>query len=149
MTSFFPDVNVWLALSVDSHSHSARAWRWMNELEDPVSLLVSRYMQLGMLRLLTSDAVMGSKTLTLGQAWQVWDRWLEDPRVEFRPEPRGLDEVFRTTVEPFSRQKASKWVADGFVLAQATQLHSTLVTFDKALHREAVRQGARCIIPAA
>jgi predicted nucleic acid-binding protein len=30
MTSFFPDLNVWLALSVASHSHSAAAWRWMN-----------------------------------------------------------------------------------------------------------------------
>ena len=26
MTSFFPDLHVWLALSVAGHSHSADAW---------------------------------------------------------------------------------------------------------------------------
>ena len=30
MTSFFPDLNVWLALSVAGHSHSAEAWKWLS-----------------------------------------------------------------------------------------------------------------------
>ena len=32
MTSFFPDLNVWLALSFTKHSHSIDAWRWLNKL---------------------------------------------------------------------------------------------------------------------
>ena len=29
--------------------------------------------------------VMGEAVLTLGKAWNVYDEWLEDPRVEFTP----------------------------------------------------------------
>jgi predicted nucleic acid-binding protein len=46
MTSFFPDVNVWLALSVAEHSHSAFALDWLNRLPADTTLLFSRYTQL-------------------------------------------------------------------------------------------------------
>jgi predicted nucleic acid-binding protein len=59
MTSFFPDLNVWLALSVSGHSHSRRAWQWLDGLTDEVTLLFSRYTQIGLLRLLTNASVMG------------------------------------------------------------------------------------------
>jgi predicted nucleic acid-binding protein len=95
MTLFFPDLNVWLALSVSSHSHCRKAWRWLNSLPDDVRLLFSRYTQIGLLRLLTNQVAMGEQTLTLRQAWAAYDRWLKDPRVEFYPEPRGLDAAFR------------------------------------------------------
>ena len=36
MTSFFPDLNVWLVLSVGGHRHNAEAWNWLN-------LLASRF----------------------------------------------------------------------------------------------------------
>ncbi|HTC86686.1 MAG TPA: hypothetical protein VK686_00240 [Bryobacteraceae bacterium] len=47
------------------------------------------------LRLLTNETVMGEETLTVDHAWSVYERWLDDPRVEFHPEPRNVDTAFR------------------------------------------------------
>ncbi len=147
MISFFPDLNVWLALSVAGHAHDADAWRWMNLLSRDTKLVFSRYTQIGLLRLLTNQSVMGEQTLTLRKAWTVYDRWLEDPRVEFYPEPRGIDAVFRQTTEPFQTKQASKWVGDCYLLAYAKQSQAVLVTFDTGLHATARKQGHSAVIP--
>ena len=147
MISFFPDLNVWLALSVAGHGHSAESWRWFGLLPPEAMLVFSRYTHVGLLRLLTNEPVMGSQTLTLRRAWTVYDQWLNDPRVEFHPEPRGLDAVFRETTAPFAGKPASKWVGDCYLLAYAKHSRSALVTFDKALHTLAGKQGHPAIIP--
>jgi hypothetical protein len=64
MTSFFLDLNVWLALSDPAHLHSPDAWGWLNglsgdSLSGDVRLIFSRYTHIGLLRLLTNPAVMG------------------------------------------------------------------------------------------
>ncbi|MDP2995937.1 MAG: hypothetical protein Q8N47_00530 [Bryobacterales bacterium] len=133
MTSFFPDLNVWVALSVGGHRHNAEAWNWLNLLPREARLIFSRYTHVGLLRLLTNQSAMGEQTLTLRRAWSVYDRWLSDPRVEFYPEPRGLETGFREATAPFAGKAASKWVGDCYLLAYARQSHATLVTFDKAL----------------
>lgn len=73
MTSFFPDINVWIALSDAANSHNARAWAWLNLLAPEDRLIFSRYTQLGLLRLLANQSVMGEQTLTLREAWGVYD----------------------------------------------------------------------------
>jgi uncharacterized protein len=147
MTSFFPDVNVWLALSVATHPHSSDAWKWMRALPRDGQLIFSRYTQLGLLRLLTNEAVMGDETLVLRKAWGVFDRWLEDPRIEFYPEPRSVDLEFRKTTQPFASKHASKWIGDCWLLASAAGHSATLVTFDKALHGFAQKQGHAAVMP--
>jgi uncharacterized protein len=148
MTSFFPDVNVWLALSFDMHAHSAAAWKWMSTLSADSQLIFSRYTQLGLLRLLTNEVVMGDETLTLERAWGVFDRWLEDPRVALHPDPRTIDIEFRRATLPFASKPASKWVGDGWVLASAVGNQAMLITFDRALHDFARKQGHSAAIPA-
>ena len=148
MISFFPDLNVWLALSVASHSHNATAWSWIGGLPRGVKLIFSRYTQIGLLRLLTNQSVMGDRTLSLRMAWGVYDRWLEDPRVEFYPEPRGIDATFRQTTEPFAAKQASKWIGDCYLLAYAKDSQGVLVTFDRALHAQARKQGHAAVMPA-
>ena len=147
MTLFFPDLNVWIALCVNSHPHNADAWAWLNRFPDDDRLIFSRYTQLGLLRLLTNAAVMGDRTLTLRQAWAVYDRWLEDPRVEFCPDPRNVEAVFRQATEPFAAKAASKWVGDCWLLAFAQATHSRLVTFDQALCDFAHKQGHAAVRP--
>jgi hypothetical protein len=147
MTSLFPDLNVWLALSVNSHSHNAAAWAWLNCLPEDDRLIFSRYTQLGLLRLLTNTAVMGEQTLTLKEAWAVYDRWLQDPRVEFYPEPRQAETAFRQATEPFAAKAASKWVGDCWLLAFAEATHSRLLTFDQALCDFARKQGNAAVRP--
>ena len=147
MTSFFPDLNVWLALSVAGHSHSGDAWSWANLLPRETRLIFCRYTQIGLLRLLTNQAVMGEQTLTLRKAWSVYDRWLADPRVDFYHEPRDADAEFRRVTEPFGTKPASKWIGDSWLLASSNGLQSTLVTFDKALYQQARKQGYSAVMP--
>ena len=147
MTSFFPDLNVWLALSDTGHSHATHAWHWLDQLPEGAMLLFSRYTQVGLLRLLTNTAVMREYTLTVRDAWTIYDRWLNDPRVEFHPEPRRLDAAFRQTTHPFAGQRASKWIGDCYLLAFARESGATLVTFDKALLGLARKQDYAAIIP--
>jgi hypothetical protein len=147
MTLLFPDVNVWLALSVNGHQHNAVSWEWLKRLPDDASLILSRYTQLGLLRLLTNPAVMGDQTLILRQAWSVYDEWLGDQRVEFYPEPRSLETEFRQATQPFAAQKASKWVADCWLLAFAQAAGAQLVTFDRALYEFARKQGNSAVLP--
>jgi len=147
MISFFPDLNVWLALSVAGHSHSTAAWTWLAGLTGDSPLIFSRYTQVGLLRILTNQAAMGQKTLALQKAWNVYERWLDDPRVEFYPEPRGMDAAFREATAPFAAKPASKWVGDCYLLAYARQSDSSLVTFDKALLEIARKYRYDAILP--
>jgi hypothetical protein len=147
MTLYFPDLNIWLALSDVGHSHNAIAWAWFNRLPADDRLLFSRYTQLGLLRLLTNNAVMGEQTLTLGKAWAIYDQWLEDPRVEFCPEPRQAEAGFRQATELFAAEAASKWIGDCWLLAFAQATHSRLVTFDQALYEFARKQGHAAVRP--
>ncbi len=117
MISFFPDLNVWLALSYAKHSHRFEAWNWLDGLPLDCALLLCRYTQLGLLRLLTNSAVMGVDALTLDEAWTTYDRWIKDPRVEFHPEPRQVDTAFRRATQPFAAQRASKWIGDCYLLS--------------------------------
>jgi len=147
MTLLFPDLNVWLALSDEKHAHHLEAWSWLDALPDDARLIFSRYTQIGFLRLLTNTSVMGDETLTLRKAWAAYDRWLEDPRVEFYPEPRDIDSEFRQATEPFAAKSASKWVGDCWLLASAVATRASLVTFDRALYDFARKQGRSAVLP--
>jgi toxin-antitoxin system PIN domain toxin len=147
MISFFPDVNVWLALADPSNSHSKRAWSWFRTVPVDARLVVARYIQLGILRLLTNATVMGSRPLSIAEAWDVFDRFLQDRRVEFGPEPRHLDAAFRKATAPLGDRPASKWIGDCFLLAYADSAGSSLVTFDKALLAFARKHGYEAVTP--
>lgn len=147
MISFFPDLNVWLALSDLGHTHSAQAWQWLELLPEDRKLIFSRYTHLGLLRLLTNSTIMGSQTLTLREAWAIYDCWLRDPRVDFYPEPRGLEAAFRQVTEPHAARTASKWVGDCWLLANAREIDATLVTFDSQLFEFARKQACPAVVP--
>jgi toxin-antitoxin system PIN domain toxin len=147
MTSFFPDLNVWMALSVAGHGHSMEAWDWLSLLPADTRLVFSRYTHIGLLRLLTNQTVMGEQTLTLRRAWNVYDRWLGDPRVEFHPESLNLETTFREALAPFAARRASKWVGDCYLLAFARESGATLATFDKRLLAHARARGFSVVSP--
>jgi toxin-antitoxin system PIN domain toxin len=131
----FPDVNVWLALLSPDHVHRAAARKWWDS--DPSAVIAfSRFTQIGVLRLLTTAAVMNAKPLTMSAAWQAYDRLFEDERVALLPEPDSLEPAFRSRSR--SRLSSPKVWADAYVVAFAAQSNGTLVTFDRALaNREA------------
>ena len=148
MTLFFPDINVWLALSVSSHAHSEGAWTWLEALSPQAGVILSRYTQLGLLRLLTNPAAMGEQVLTIRKAWIVYERWLKDPRVEFYAESGNFDISFREAMAPLDSKPASKWVGDCYLLAYARESNAVLVTYDRALLEYADRHGFRAVAPA-
>lgn len=90
---------------------------------------------------------MGAQTLVLRNAWKVYDRWIADPRVEFYPEPRGIDAGFREATATFAGRAASKVVGDCYLLAYATHSDSILVTFDAALRDLADKHGHHAVVP--
>jgi len=147
MTLFFPDLNVWLALSVEGHIHNEPAWRWLESLPGESRVIFSRYTQIGLLRLLTNAAMMSTRALAVREAWKVYDGWIRDARVEFYPEPRNIDAEFREAMEPFAGKPASKWVGDCWLLAIAEAAQARLVTFDRALCEFALKQGCRAVVP--
>jgi hypothetical protein len=67
--------------------------------------------------------------------------------VEFYPEPRDLEAGFRQATQPFAARQASKWVGDCWLLAFAETAKAQLVTFDRALHQFARKQGNSAILP--
>jgi toxin-antitoxin system PIN domain toxin len=147
MTSFFLDVNVWLAASIEQHVHAEASWRWLNSVQPQDRLIFARYTQLGLLRLLTNQAAMGDRTMSITKAWDMYDRLLRDERVEFHPEPRGLESAFREATLGLHTKAASQWIGDGFLLAFAQASGATLVTFDRALLAQARKQHCSAITP--
>jgi uncharacterized protein len=130
----FPDINVWFALTSDRHVHHAVARNWFDALEPAARLFFCRFTQLGLLRLLTAEAVMGAdEVLSQRDAWRAFDRWLEDERIGFLEEATGVESHFRALTR--SPQAAPKDWADSYLVAFALASRLTLVTFDRAFRR--------------
>jgi uncharacterized protein len=127
---------VWVSLKVRTHFHCTDA-----------QVIFTRYTQIGLLRLMTNPVVMGPETMTMQQAWKVYDFWVDDPRIDMHPEPRGLEEVFRDATQPFALRSASKWAGDCYLPAYADTCGATLVTFDKGLLELARKGGYAAISP--
>jgi toxin-antitoxin system PIN domain toxin len=127
-------VNVWIALTSERHVHHSIGARWFATLGEDSRICFCRITQLSLLRLLTTQAVMGSEVLTQSEAWHVYDRWLDDPRVAFLDEPVGLEQAFRSHSR---RLPAPKEWADSYLLAFAAVSGLKLVTFDEALRGRA------------
>ena len=134
-TSLFPDINVWVALTYEGHAHHVNAAEWFATVSRDATLAFCRFTQLGLLRLLTADAVMKDEVMSQPQAWVAYDRWLEDPRVELVGEPAEIETRFRALTR--LRQPATKDWADSYLAAFATVGRLTLVTFDRRLRAKA------------
>lgn len=149
MTSYLIDVNVWLALSWGGHLHSAAATLWLAGLpKSATRLQFCRTTQLGLLRLLTNQQVMGASVLNLGQAWDVYDRWMEDPRVKFAGETTGTDAAFRSTSQQFAFRSATKAIVDAYLVGFAITNKCAIVTFDQGLSQMAATAGISLVRPA-
>jgi len=132
----FPDINVWVALTLEEHVHHIRARSWFESISGFGRLFFCRFTQLGLLRLLTAAAVMGQdQVMGQAEAWTTYDRWLRDERISFLDEPSEIELVFRALTQ--SGQSAPKDWADSYLAAFATAAELTLVTFDQAFASKA------------
>ncbi len=131
------DVNVWLASVVQQHPHheSAIAW-WRREvLPAGTEVLFCRVTQLGFLRLLSNETVMGPSRRTPRQAWRDYDRLRAQSPVGFVPEPDGIEETLRSQTS-HEEASASLWT-DAYLAALAQAAELTLATFDRGFGRYA------------
>jgi uncharacterized protein len=126
----FLDANVWLALLWGRHVHSEKARLWFEQAGEE-QFLFCRFTQLTVLRLLTTEQIMGKDARTMSEAWGLWDRVWADSRIAFLAEPDGLEEQFRSHSRLSSR--SPKVWADAYLLAFASVAGLKLVTFDRAL----------------
>src|SRR5258707_8508989 len=96
-----PDINVWLALTFQSHQHHVAAKKWLDSLSD--NLTFCRITQQGFLRLATNRRVFAKDAVTLEGAWQKYDSYQRDPRISFTEEPPLIEVQWRefTQGRPF------------------------------------------------
>jgi toxin-antitoxin system PIN domain toxin len=131
----FLDANVWLALLWSRHIHAERAREWFEQAGEE-QFFFCRFTQLTILRLLTTERIMGKDTKTMSEAWGVWDRVWADTRIAFLPEPDDLEKEFRSRSRLSSR--SPKVWADAYLLAFASVAGLKFVTFDRALRGQGV-----------
>jgi len=126
----FLDANVWLALLWNRHAHSERALEWFERAGDE-QFFFCRFTQITVLRLVTTEKIMGNDVKSMLEAWDLWDRVWADQRIAFLPEPDGLEKEFRKRSRLPSR--SPKVWADAYLLAFTEAAGVKLVTFDRAL----------------
>jgi uncharacterized protein len=126
----FLDANVWLALLWSRHVHSERAREWFDRSADE-QFFFSRFTQLTVLRLLTTESIMGKDVRSMSQACDLWDKVWADPRIAFLPEPENLETELRAHTRLSSR--SPKVWADAYLLSFAIVAGLKLVTFDRAI----------------
>jgi toxin-antitoxin system PIN domain toxin len=125
------DVNVWVALNFDQHTHHVAAKQWYVAVPASATLVFCRQTQLGLFRILTTTAVMGTEVLTQVGCWQIFDSWGSTGQVVWADEPGNLEILLRRlTTGSASSPKA--WM-DAYLTAFAESAKLTLVTFDRAL----------------
>jgi toxin-antitoxin system PIN domain toxin len=136
MKSYFPDVNVWIALAYEGHQHHASATAWFAKLNGG-AVYFCRFTQLGLLRLLTHPSVMQEDVRSQTEAWLAYDSFLQDERVSFHNEadPEPIESAFRKLTSS-SRSLSQQW-PDAYLAAFARVAGLTLVTFDRGLRQMA------------
>ena len=132
MKFYFPDVNVWLALTYLGHKHHVAAASWFDGIKGDTAAFC-RVTQVGLLRLLTHPTVMGADAKSQFGAWEAYDMLTSDARVTFysEPDPDAIHEEYRrlTTASRISHQQ---W-PDAYLVAFAHVGVLSLVTFDRGL----------------
>ncbi|TVQ25531.1 MAG: PIN domain-containing protein [Spirochaetaceae bacterium] len=126
---YLPDVNVLLALAFDAHEHHPPAVRWLDSVGDGEAA-VCRMTQSGFLRLASNPSLFGEDALTLGDAWECYDRMTEDTRFRFSLEPLGMEHYWRRLT--LGAGYSPKVWTDRYLAAFAITGELRVVTFDGA-----------------
>lgn len=129
--TYFPDVNVWVALIVDEHSNASLARHWADEVATDW-MAMSRVTQMSLLRFLTNAHVLGRDALSGAEAWRFFDELLARPNVRYAKEPAGVEEIWRTLTS--GAVSSSSWT-DAYLAAFARATGFTLVTFDRGFSK--------------
>ncbi len=130
--SILADVNVWLATLVATHPHHEAATRWWRAEVVPVGDYVAfcRLTQLGLLRLLSNERVMGPNRMDHVRAWTTVREVAAQANVQFLEEPTGIDE--QLPLCPRRGSSPSFW-SDAYLVAFALTGRHRIATFDRGV----------------
>jgi len=128
MTCYLADINIWIAIASSAHVRHALARAWFHSLQHN-QVWFCRFTQMGFLRLLTNQAVMGNRPLTQVQAWSVLDQFAANARVGYLDEPSGVAEVFRSLTRR-DRPATNTW-SDAYIAAVSLQAGMVVATMDQ------------------
>jgi uncharacterized protein len=125
-----PDCNIWLALILSRHKFHRVASDYLGRCKAG-EVIFCRSTQHSFLRLLTTAAVFspfGNPPLSNAQAWSVYAAFLNDQRITFRDEPKGLESRWKQLAE---RDTASPKVwMDAYLAAFAMSGGYQIITTD-------------------
>lgn len=127
------DSNVFLALALSRHVFHAAAHAWLRAEVSAGDLLFCRATQQSMLRLLTTEAVLGpygNAPLTNEQAWLFYEGLLADERFSFVDEPPDIE--FRWKALAARSTSSPKVWMDAYLAPFAISGGYQLVTTDLA-----------------
>jgi uncharacterized protein len=127
----FPDVNVWVALTSDRHSHHVIAKRWYEAQPGSETFFFCRQTQLGFFRILTTAAIMQQDVMSQQDCWRIYDQWVATGQVGWVDEPRRIEPLLRALTSGASASPKA-WM-DAYLTAFAEAAELTLITFDRAL----------------
>ena len=133
--SILADVNVWLATLVAEHPHHDAATRWWREDVLPAgdTIAFCRLTQLGLLRLLSNETVMGQRRLDHAHAWATFTEIAAQASVAILDEPSGIDEILADLCNR-DRSSPGFW-SDAYLAAFARAGRHRLATFDRGFRR--------------
>jgi len=138
--TYSPDVNVWIALAAERHTHHRVARHWFSNLQDE-KLAFCRVTQLGFLRLLTNQHVMQEEVMSPDEAWQAYRVLRLDRRIGYAAEPNELPETWQAFTEG-PRISPNLWT-DAYLCAFANAARLTLVTLDAKIP---AREDVSCLL---
>jgi toxin-antitoxin system PIN domain toxin len=132
MKQCLADVNVLFPLLVRHHEHHEMALRWFEGMHAG-EVVLCRFVQLALIRLLGNRTIMREFVLSPAAAWQLIEDLMEDERLEFAPEPASLDSAL-PGLFTYSTP-TNKLVGDAYLAAFAIAGTLRLSTFDKGFEQ--------------
>lgn len=129
--TYLPDVNLWIAWTLEDHTHHQAALKWIEATHDTIAFC--RVTQMGFLRLLTNFQVMSDAVLSAQEAWRLLERIRGDDRMVFVSEPPGLEDLWRRRT--ISHKTSVNFWTDAYLSAFVEVAGYTLVTFDRGFEK--------------
>ena len=127
------DVNVLVALLHARHVHSASAITWLEQRDQPNTVLICRVAQMGALRILTNPQWLKEDVMNAENFWRGWDMLLNDDRFTHIKEPEDLEMVWRKLTTTFPKGHIAG--TDTYFAAFAYASSHRLVTFDQGFRQ--------------
>ncbi len=124
------DVSVLLALAAECHARHVEVRRWWEKQPEDESIYICRPVQMGLLRLMSSEAALGADAVPLPSAWALYAAMLASGRFTFTLEPPGFEPTWEILCRPFDR--SPKVVMDAYLAAFARAGGFRLITLDRA-----------------